>query len=46
MRTLQKMGFTENRDYIKQHSETSDDGSRRIADFIINLPNNRHIVLD
>ena len=44
--TLQKMGFTENRDYIKQHSETSDDGSRRIADFIINLPNNRHIVLD
>ena len=24
--TLQKMGFTENRDYIKQHSETSDDG--------------------
>ena len=44
--TLQRMGFIEDRDYVKQHSETSDDGSRRVADFIINLPNDRHVVLD
>ena len=44
--TLQRMGFIEDRDYYKQHSDTSYDGSRRVADFIINLPNNRHIVLD
>ena len=44
--TLQRMGFIEDRDYVKQHSETSEDGSRRVADFIINLPNNRHVVLD
>ena len=44
--TLQRMGFVEGRDYLKQHSETSADGSRKLADFIVKLPNDRHVVLD
>ncbi len=44
--TLQRMGFVEGRDYLKQHSETSSDGSRKLVDFIVNLPNDRQIVLD
>ena len=44
--SLQRMGFAEGRDYVKQYSETAADGSRKLADFIINLPNDRQVVLD
>ena len=44
--SLQRLGFVEGRDYVKQHSETSSDRSRKLADFIVNLPNDRQIVLD
>ena len=43
---LQNMGFVCDRDYIKQYSETSVDKSRRIADFVINLPGNKQVVID
>ncbi len=43
---LQSMGFVEDRDYIKQHSETAEDRTRKRTDFILNLPNNRQIVID
>jgi DNA recombination protein RmuC len=43
---LQNMGFVENRDYIKQLSETNEDRTRRRTDFILNLPNNRQVVID
>ena len=44
--SLQRMGFAEGRDYVKQYSATAADGSRKLADFIINLPNDRQVVLD
>ena len=40
------MGFVEDRDYIKQLSETSEDGTRKRTDFVLNLPDNRQVVLD
>ncbi len=43
---LQSMGFVEGRDYIKQLSETSADGKRKRTDFIINLPDNRQVIID
>lgn len=43
---LQSMGFVEGRDYIKQLSETSADGKRKRTDFIVNLPNNRQVIID
>ena len=43
---LQSMGFVEDRDYIKQLSETSEDGTRKRTDFVLNLPDNRQVVLD
>lgn len=43
---LQSMGFVEGRDYIKQFSETAEDKTRKRADFVLNLPNNRQIVID
>ncbi len=43
---LQSMGFVEGRDYIKQLSETAEDKTRKRADFVLNLPNNRQIVID
>ncbi|MDP7043420.1 MAG: DNA recombination protein RmuC [Candidatus Thalassarchaeaceae archaeon] len=43
---LQNMGFVEGRDYIKQLSETNEDRTRKRTDFILNLPNNRQIVID
>ena len=43
---LQSMGFVEDRDYIKQLSETSEDRTRKRTDFVLNLPNNRQIIID
>ncbi|MCH2642067.1 MAG: DNA recombination protein RmuC [Candidatus Thalassarchaeum sp.] len=43
---LQSMGFVEGRDYVKQLSETAEDKSRKRTDFVLNLPDNRQVVLD
>jgi DNA recombination protein RmuC len=43
---LQSMGFVEGRDYVKQLSETGEDGKRKQADFILNLPDKRQVVID
>ena len=43
---LQSMGFIEGRDYVKQLSETGEDRKRKRADFILNLPDNRQVVID
>ena len=44
---LQSMGFVEGRDYIKQEHERGKDGGKgKRADFILNLPDNRQVVID
>ena len=43
---LQSMGFGEGRDYVKQLSETGEDRKRKRTDFILNLPDNRQVVID
>ena len=43
---LQNMGFVEGKDYLKQKGETAADGSKLRTDFIIKLPENRHIIID
>jgi DNA recombination protein RmuC len=43
---LQSMGFIEGRDYVKQLSETGEDKKRKRTDFILNLPDNRQVVID
>lgn len=43
---LQSMGFAEGRDYIKQLSETAEDKTRKRTDYVLNLPDNRQVVLD
>jgi DNA recombination protein RmuC len=43
---LQSMGFIEGRDYVKQLSETGEDKTRKRTDFILNLPDNRQVVID
>ena len=43
---LQSMGFVEGRDYVKQLSETGEDGKRKRTDFILNLPDKRQVVID
>lgn len=43
---LQNMGFVEGKDYLKQHGETAVEGGRLRTDFIIMLPENRHIIID
>lgn len=43
---LQSLGFERNKDYSTQKSFTLEDGTRPRTDFIINLPENRHIVID
>jgi len=43
---LQSMGFIEGRDYVKQLSETGEDRKRKRTDFILNLPDNRQVVID
>ena len=43
---LQSLGFTKGKDYLTQTSFTQEDGTRPRTDFIINLPDNRQIVID
>ena len=43
---LQSMGFVEQRDYVKQFSETGMDRKRKRADFVLNLPDKRQVVID
>ena len=43
---LQSLGFVEGIDYSRQFSETLPDGTRPRADFIINLPGERHVIID
>ena len=43
---LQSLGFTKGTDYLTQTNFTQEDGSRPRTDFIINLPDNRQIVID
>jgi DNA recombination protein RmuC len=43
---LQSMGFVEQRDYVKQFSETGVDRKRKRADFVLNLPDKRQVVID
>ena len=43
---LQSMGFIEGRDYVKQLSETGDDGKRKRTDFVLNLPDKRQVIID
>lgn len=43
---LQSLGFEKNKDYSTQRSFALEDGTRPRTDFIINLPENRHIVID
>lgn len=42
---LQMLGFVENVDYTKEEFFHSDDGNIR-PDFIVNLPNNKRIIID
>lgn len=43
---LQSLGFEKDIDYLTQTSFTQEDGTRPRTDFIVNLPENRHIVID
>jgi DNA recombination protein RmuC len=43
---LQSMGFVSGRDYVKQYSETALDKTRKVADFVIYLPDNKQVVID
>lgn len=43
---LQSLGFTKGVDYITQTTFTQEDGTRPRTDFIINLPENRQIIID
>jgi DNA recombination protein RmuC len=43
---LQSLGFEKGRDYLSQKSYAQEDGTMPRTDFIINLPENRQIVID
>ena len=43
---LQSLGFVEGTDYSRQFSETLPDGTSPRTDFIINLPGERHVIID
>jgi len=43
---LQSMGFVEGRDYVKQLSETTAENKRKRTDFVLNLPNDRQVIID
>ena len=43
---LQSLGFKEGVEYYKQESFTQADRSRKVTDFIINLPDERQVIID
>ena len=43
---LQSLGFEKGTDYLTQTSFAQEDGTRPRTDFIVNLPENRHIIID
>ena len=43
---LQGMGFVKDQDYFRHLNETGADGKRKQPDFVLNLPNNRQVVID
>ena len=43
---LKESGLTEGEEYSKQHSTNNDDGKRIQPDFIVQLPDNKHIIVD
>lgn len=45
-RILERSGLTEGREYEKQFSVQSEDGSRLQPDVVINLPDQKHIIVD
>lgn len=45
-RVLEKSGLEKDREYVVQQNFTRDDGSRVLPDVIINLPNNKKMVID
>ncbi|WP_430408993.1 DNA recombination protein RmuC [Kordia sp.] len=45
-RVLEKSGLEKDREYIVQQNFSRDDGSRAMPDVIINLPNNKKMVID
>lgn len=45
-RILELSGLTEGREYDKQLSAQTEDGERRIPDFVVHLPGGRDIVID
>jgi DNA recombination protein RmuC len=45
-RVLEKSGLEKDREYVVQQNFTLDDGSRVLPDVVINLPNNKKMVID
>lgn len=45
-RVLEKSGLEKDREYVVQQNFTREDGSRVLPDVIINLPNNKKMVID
>ena len=45
-RLLESSGLLENVNYSKQGSFTAEDGTRLLPDVVLNLPENKHIVID
>lgn len=45
-RVLEKSGLEKDREYVVQQNFTREDGSRVLPDVVINLPNNKKMVID
>lgn len=43
---LERSGLRQNEEYVREQSQTDDDGQRFRPDVIIQLPDNKHIVVD
>jgi DNA recombination protein RmuC len=43
---LESSGLTEGREYSQQKSHENDDGERMRPDIVINLPENKHVIVD